>query len=452
MGAALEKIIVWGLLLLLMASTLAHGTVESWSLALLETGFVVLLLLWGLHCLVTGRVKLVLPALTWPLAGLVLLGLIGSLAWQGKAGTRQSLSWDVEATRLTTLTLIGLFIAFLLFANFLITSRRITLVTQVLLFFGCALALFGLLQYFTWNGKFYWLREPLVPPTDPFGPFVNHNHFAGYVEMLAPLPLAMVWMKSARREHRLLYLSAVVLMDVAVFVSLSRGGMISVLASTIFVLLVGSWMLKRRARQSGESFDQPSGFKAWLSRVAAFVVLLGAIGFGVFWVAADPFMNRLARTQIGGEAEAGRDTIYKSRGFIWQGTLKLIADQPLLGVGLGAYGTAFTQYSVQDSSVFPIVQAHNDYLQILADGGLVGGALAVWFLLLLLRAIWRGVQQPDLRLAAWCLGAGGGLFALLVHSLFDFNLQLPSNALLFLLWAALVSVVGVQPRKPTTSS
>jgi O-antigen ligase len=123
----------------------------------------------------------------------------------------------------------------------------------------------------------------------------------------------------------------------------------------------------------------------------------------------------------------------------------MIAAHPVLGVGFGAFATAYPQYGEHDSVEFQVAQAHNDYLQILADCGAVGGLLALWFIALLARSVWRGVQHQDARLAAWCLGAGGGIFALMVHSIFDFNLQLPSNAMLFLFLSALVSVLGVSP-------
>ncbi len=442
MGAILEKIIVGGLLLLLALSALAHGAVESWAMGLVELSLLALMLGWGLHCVAQGRLKLVFPNLMGPLSGLLLLGLFASVAWQGKDGVRQSLSLDVEATRLATFTLGCMLIAFLLFANYLITAKRVLFATNLLIVFGFALALFGLLQHFTWNGKFYWVREPLVPLSIPFGHFVNHNHFAGYVEMLLPLPLAMVWMKSIRPEQRLLYVAMTILMGVAVFVSLSRGGMMSVVASMIFVAGLGTWMQQRAAQRHG-FFATKGGFRHLFLQFAPLSLMLMLMTAGVWWMGAEPMLQRVARTQLSGEAEAGRDTLQKSRGFIWQGTLRMIAAQPLLGVGFGAYETAYPQYSQYDSSVFPIGQAHNDYLQILADCGVVGGLLALWFIILLARAVWHGAQHQDVRLAALSLGAGGGLCALLVHSLFDFNLQLPSNALLFLWLAALVSVLGV---------
>ena len=446
MGAVLEKIIVGGLLLVLALSALAHGAVESWAIALVELSLLALMLGWGLHCVVQGRLKLVFPNLMGPLLGLLLLGLFASVAWQSKDGAQQSLSWDVEATRLATFTLGCLLIAFLLFANYLITAKRVLFVTNLLIVFGFALALFGLLQHFTWNGKFFWVREPLVLPASPFGPFVNHNHFAGYVEMLLPLPLAMVWMKSIRPEQRLLYVAMTILMGVAVFVSLSRGGMVSVVVSLIFVALAGTWAQRRALLKLGQRqglIATKGEHRHLLMRFAMLGLLLTVMAAGIWWMAAEPMLDRMARTQLSGEAEAGRDTLQKSRGFIWLSTLKMIAAQPVLGVGFGAYETAYPQYSQHDSGVSPIAQAHNDYLQILADGGLVGGLLALWFIALLARAVWHGLQHQDTRLAALSLGAGGGLCALLVHSLFDFNLQLPSNALLFLWLAALVSGLGV---------
>ncbi len=450
MGAAVEKFMVGGLLLLLALAVLAHGGVESWAMALVELSLLALTFGWGLHCVAQGRLKLVFPNLMGPLLGLFLMGLFASVAWQGKDGAQQSLSWDVEATRLATLTLGCMLIAFLLFANYLITAKRVLFVTNCLIVFGFALALFGLLQRFTWNGKFYWVREPLVALLNPFGPFVNRNHFAGFVEMLLPLPLAMVWMKCIRPEQRVLYVMMTVLMGVAVFVSLSRGGMVSVVVSMIFVALAGTWAQQRAAHRQGYIATKGDR-RHMLMRFASLGCLLLVMAAGVWWMAAEPMLERVARTQLSGEAEAGRDTLQKSRGYIWQSTLRMIAAQPLLGVGFGAYETAYPQYSQDDSSSYPVAQAHNDYLQIVADCGLVGGLLALWFVVLLARAVWHGLQHQDVRLAALSLGAGGGLCALLVHSLFDFNLQLPSNAMLFLWLAALVSVLGVPTPASKTS-
>jgi O-antigen ligase len=119
----------------------------------------------------------------------------------------------------------------------------------------------------------------------------------------------------------------------------------------------------------------------------------------------------------------------------------MIQANPFFGVGLGAYETAFSIYTRSDGSI-KVPQAHNDYLQVVADCGIVGGVIALWFIVLLFRAVSRGIKSSDPLQAGLALGGGAGIFALLVHSLFDFNLQLPSNALLFLLLSAVVAQIG----------
>ena len=124
----------------------------------------------------------------------------------------------------------------------------------------------------------------------------------------------------------------------------------------------------------------------------------------------------------------------------------MIRANPVLGVGIGAYETAFPIYSESDGSL-RVPQAHNDYLQVIADAGVVGGVLAIWFIAAIFRTVSRGMHSRDPLMAALALGSGGGIFAILVHSIFDFNLQVPSNALLFLLLVAVASSVAASVPK-----
>jgi O-antigen ligase len=123
-----------------------------------------------------------------------------------------------------------------------------------------------------------------------------------------------------------------------------------------------------------------------------------------------------------------------------------IRANPILGVGLGAYETAFPIYSESDGSL-RVPQAHNEYLQVAADAGIVGILIALWFIVAIFRTVSRGVRSRDPLLAGLALGSGGGIFAMLVHSMFDFNLQIPSNALLFLLLVAVAANVARKRRE-----
>src|SRR4030095_9092399 len=90
--------------------------------------------------------------------------------------------------------------------------------------------------------------------------------------------------------------------------------------------------------------------------------------------------------------------------------------------------------------------AHNDYLQVLSDGGVVGGAIALWFLAVMARGMAQAARASNAFMRALGVGSAAGIFALLVHSIFDFNLQIPSNALLFLVLSAIVLRISSEVR------
>jgi hypothetical protein len=117
-------------------------------------------------------------------------------------------------------------------------SRARLALAHFLIYFGLALAMFALVQHFTWNGSFYWLRQASTHVTSPFGPFVNRNHFAGYMEMLIPLPLAIVITRAGSKDLRIFHLFAAAMMAIAAVASLSRGGMISLVAELIFLVQI----------------------------------------------------------------------------------------------------------------------------------------------------------------------------------------------------------------------
>src|SRR5262249_15309450 len=123
---------------------------------------------------------------------------------------------------------------------------------------------------------------------------------------------------------------------------------------------------------------------------------------------------------------------------IWTATGKLIKDHPYLGVGLGAFQFAYTRYD-QSSGAQRVEQSHNDYLQIVADAGLAGGVIALMFVILLFVRGFSAAQTRNREKRAIIFGALAGCFAIAVHSFVEFNLQITSNAQLFLALAALAT-------------
>jgi O-antigen ligase len=438
----LDKAILVGLFATVVFTALAHGSVEPWSLAAFELLIVGLTALWGIKMIAQRRVTIRIPPAGLPLAAIVLFGVVQSVAFNNRIGERIGLSMDIEATRVTVLALFFLVASFFVAANHLDDPERRRSLATFLIIYGVAMALFALVQHFTWNGRIYWFRPLSSPESSPFGPFVNRNHFAGYMEMLAPLPIAMIITRAAPRGSQLLYVFAATMMSLAAIVSLSRGGMISLAAEMIFIVIIGAG--KANQREHSNVF--------FVLRPAALIFLIiASISAGIFWAGPERIINRITGQNTTGETQRAQraETFFTSRGWIWRETVSMIAANPIIGVGLGAYETAYPIYSSDDGSSalgksLSVDRAHNDYLQILSDCGLVGGALAVWFIVLIFRAVAVGKRSNDPLRRALAIGCGTGIFGLLVHSLVDFNLQLPSNALLFLLLSAAVSQAGAK--------
>jgi len=448
-GQILDRIIAAGLVITLVFTALAHGAVEPWSVAVCSWLILALIALWAIKMIVDRRFEVQIPATAAPLVALLALGLAQSVALGG-GGERRSLSLDVEATRRVTL-LLGLWLAaFVIAANFLTNRKRLKTLAWFLTSYGLAMAVFALVQHFTWNGMFYWVR-PMGELTSPFGPFINHNLFAGHMEMLALIPAGMALAGGVRGPARLFFVFAAVVMGLSIVLSLSRGGTISLGAGLIFLALMGGVVRRREERgeegeEVGDEDYEPRANRR--SRQLIFnlrsgiviVAMAGAIALGLLWLGPEPVINRATQGQLK-SADPQAQTFFVSRGWIWKDTWTMIRDNPILGVGLGAYETAYPIYTASDGTQ-KVSEAHNEYLQILADGGIIGGLLALLFLWLIFRAIFRGVRSRDRLLSSLALGGGAAILAMFVHSFFDFNLQIPSNALMFLLHSAIASQIG----------
>ncbi len=411
MSLRLDNCIAIGILVVLCFAALAHGAVESWSIAIVKLLTAILVLLWGLKVILEKRLVLTIPATTWPLVSFLLLGLAQSICFRSA-----SLSHDVEATRGTVAIYITVLVMFLLSTNFFANRERLRVLVSFLTFFGFALSVFALLQYFTWNGKFYWIRSTLSGLGSPFGPFANHNHFAGYAELLIGFPISLIVANAIRREERIFYGFLAAVIGVTILFSLSRGGMVSLLIELMFIGLLSS-----RTQAKTSTF--------W--RGTIIVALIAMIFIGAVWIGADPVVERITGNN--------QDSFSTSRTWVWKDALKVFQAYPISGAGVGAFQTVYPQRSDYDGVYGYVAQAHNDYLQVLADGGIIGGVLALWFIGIVLRDVMRGMRSCDPLIAALALGSGAGIVGLLTHSLFDFNLQLPSNAMLFLLLCSIAS-------------
>lgn len=351
-------------------------------------------------------------------AGLVGLALLGEVALRPTTEARGYL--------LAAVAWLSLFVTFWLAAE----RRVLRALYLFLILLGAFEALYGLVQAVGGVDQIGTYVRGLGRVAT--GTYINRNHFAAFLNMSLALALGALFAGYAERRERSvdrseafawtwLILLSCALLGVAVFLSLSRGGALVLIATLGFVfvlLLAGS---RRKSRR---------GWPVMPARVAA-MLLVATVGLGLAY-GVDRLLERFAG--ITGTSETSRTQIYRD-------TLELIADHPWAGVGPGMYRFRFRAYQTTalDRSYD---HAHNDYLQSAAEWG-IPLALLFWGFV-----VWRGVRAVRLFLgprSAWRRGVGLGcaaaIFGLLLHSLVDFNLQIPATLALFAVvlglgWAA----------------
>ena len=377
---------------------------------------------------------LFVPQTVWPLIALIALGVIQSFAFQDQSGYLRSLSLNVEATRGSVLMLCSLLLCSLIGANFLTHRERLQKLAFFLTIFGLLLSTFALIQHFTWNDKFYWMRPARIEGA-PFGPFVNRNHYAGYIELLLPWPVILM-LSRLRREEKFFYGFVAAWMAMSAVFSLSRGGMVSIFAELMFLAAFSP----RGNQDYSTDYTGNRRFGAFLLRVGAVGAIVAATLGGLTWLGAEKVIDRISGAQQVTEVAAASDQLpaqFGNREELWRDSWSVFRAHPLTGVGLGAFENAFPAYNQGNNTGVVVSQTHNDYLQVLTDGGLIGGLILIWFLIALVRTVWRGLRVEEPLMSLPILACATAMFGLLVHSLFDFNLQLPSHGLLFLVFSAI---------------
>jgi len=419
----------------IVLSALAYGTVHYWALGLFNLGGLTILVLWVLDAWRLGRLRVSRNVLQLPLLGALGLGLVQLLPLREitsggitAVGLANTLSLDPNSTRLVLVQLATLLIYFAATLVFVDTPHRLHVLVRTIMVFGFCLAIFGLTQSFTSPTKVYWIRE--LNQSTAFGPFINRHHFAGYMELTIALPLGLLFAGAVDKDKRLLYLFIAGLMGVALVMTTSRGGIISLVAEVLFLVIVtGIWRSqteKRRVR-SGR-------LKRVAGRVGMAAALLVGLFIGVILLGGEFSINRFIDS-------VNTDDPTTGRAHFWSVTLEIIKAHPFVGTGLGAFGVIYTRYDSRNG-LFRLEQAHNDYLQVLSDGGIIGAVLALSFVgLLFYKAFSRARSRDDFRRGV-ALASLSGCFAVLVHSFFDFTLHTTSNALLFLVLAALATLDG----------
>lgn len=400
-------------------TTLAYGTVHQPIIAVFYLLIAAILILWAVDGFLSGTTRFGTSVLQLPILAAAVYGLIqvvpfGSIAeTAGVSGIPRTISLDPFATQVSAIHFFALLIFFSVSLVFIESAARLRKAVTIIAVFGFAYAFFAILQFVLSPDKIYGIYETQFAA--PFGSFVNRHNFAAYMEMTLSVPAGLLFVGAVSRDKKLLYVTAIALMGIALLLSGSRGGLVAFLAEIIFLI-----MLTTSSKSRGTLF----------LKVGLAVVLIGAIIGGSIFVGGDSSLTRLAET-------ASSENVTTDRTHIWDVTLKVITTNLPFGAGLGAFGVAYSP-SDSKSGLERVEQAHNDYLQVAADAGIIGVLIGLAFLFFLFRLGLRAAQVRNTYRRGVAAGALAGCFAIFVHSLFDFVLHTTAVSILFLMLVALI--------------
>jgi O-antigen ligase len=262
------------------------------------------------------------------------------------------------------------------------------------------------------------------------------------MEMALGLTLGIAIMRGVKGRRLAVYLIAAALMWLAVIRVNSRGGLLSMLCQ---VVILGVLLVARRTKKELVESGRASAIKQRVLQVILVVMLLIGSVVTVIFVGGDPLATRIDSLSV--ELNQKTAQTYALRQNIWQATWALIKDHPIGGAGFGGYWMAIRKYHRASGETTP-QQAHNDYLELLASGGVIALGIGIWFVVVFVKLARTALNNADELGTAVITGASIGIVTVLVHSLVDFGLHVTVNALVFTTLIALVAIVERRGRKP----
>ncbi|MGI9035296.1 MAG: O-antigen ligase family protein [Pyrinomonadaceae bacterium] len=436
-SARVKGLIFIVLCVMLVFATVAYGAVDAWAMALLSIFACFVVLLWIADSFIEKEFRFSANPLQIPILGLILIGFIQLLPLRGAVEpdllsipATYSISLDPYATRFFIILLFVNLIFFAAALNFIDSRKKLRLIVFTIIIFGSLMAFFGVIQSLASSNPNSILGIRESSGALPFATFVNRHHFAAFMNMTIGLTLGLLYGGATKKDKRLLLIIALILMGIALIFTGSRGGILSLFGVVGFVVLINILQ-----KDGDDEFDEkPSFFRRNFILIGGGLALILVLFGSVLMLGGDSWLMRGVGLG-GGEAD-----ISNGRTHFWFVALQIILHHPILGAGLDAFGAAFPQYDTWNGN-FRVEQAHNEYLQILADAGIFGFLCVAAFIYFLFKKGLRIVRTSgDVFRKSVATGALAGCFGILIHNFFDFPLRTSSNGLFFLMLAALATI------------
>jgi O-antigen ligase len=393
---------------LIVFSPMARGSVHAWAKTVIQILVMVSWVVLLVENMITRRRFLFNTNLTSPLLAVTILVMISCAASRHPAAAFEGM--------LMFFTYVALFFAVI---NTIRTRKQERIIVYLIIGTALVISVVGVLKLLDMNPFFWW--EYVVPGKEPehtlTGVYVNRNHMAGFMEMVIPLLLVLFLTRQRSIEQKIGMISLVVFFFLVQALTLSRGGWIATFCAMGFMTIL-------------LFFQQHLASKKTLLGVVAVTFFIS-----ILVLASGPVVNRFMTLQQNDPMEN-----ITGRLRVWKGTVAMIMDNPFLGTGPGTFKHAYPAYQVPGHSELRRY-AHNDYLNITAELGLLFIPIAMVLVYRFFRTGFQKLQSSSRQKSGLALGCMAGIFAILVHSLSDFNLYIPANTILF----TIISGLGVGP-------
>lgn len=315
---------------------------------------------------------------------------------------------------LRLLAYVGLY--YLIVFNFDANMKRRLLGLVILL--GAGLSFYGILQYIGILGHSWWHPAEFLAAS-----YVNHNHFAGYLELVIPLAVGMLAARARGSFYLFIGLTlALCLMFLAFVFAQSRGAWMSLVVSLFVMNIV---FVKRGAGK----------------RSLVVFILIATLFLGFFYIRSGEFFPARGKATVMATPLESEPSL-QSRLQMWRSSLRMAGERPLTGVGIGDFDRGFYRFRPEGFNA-KAVYAHNEYLHMAAEMGVLAPFLMIVLFLLLMRPALR----PGVDLAT--LGCSCGILSLCLHGLVDFNFHIPANMILFVIYAAFLRGGGKREMEET---
>ena len=401
---------------MLVFAPLAFGAVDAWAFLVVQAVCVAVFILWAARLWLGRRGKILWPPLAWAVLAFVVYAVA------------RYFTADIEyVARLELIQVLIFAFLFLCVVNNLRRQEEIETVSYTLIGTGTLIACYAVAQLLMHSNQVWNQVSPYLDRAS--GTYISPNNLSSLLAMLLPLALAFLLVGRVNIFTRIFLGYAAVAMAAGLAVTFSRGGYLAAAAGIVLVLGILLFHGNHRLRAI---------------LLLGAMLLLGSIFVQGYLSKTNAYVHRVNNPDVA--APGVYDT--SARMHMWRAAAQMWSDHFWFGVGPAHYDYRFREYRPEALQARPD-RAHNDYLNLLADWGVVGGGIVfagIGIFMVHLRKTWPHVRREENTFGssqsnrfAFFLGGMGGLAALLVHSLLDFNLHIPANALVGVTLLALVT-------------